>query len=169
MRRALVLLVLAFLAASVYLFAWAPFAAPNPRHADALVVLAGSGTRLPVALDLFRRGVAPQLLISRDPRDLPRARLCRLPPTGVTCFRPHPSSTQGEARTATRIARRHGWRSLAIVSSRFHLFRARLIFRRCTEARLELVPAPVTWWKWPEAIASEWTKLAVALTTRRRC
>jgi hypothetical protein len=168
-KRVVVLLVLAFVGASAYLFAWAPFAVTHPRHADALVVLAGSRSRLAVALDLFREGVAPRLLISRDARDLPRVRLCRLPPSGVTCFRARPYSTQGEARTVARLARRHGWRSLAIVSSRFHLFRVRLIFRRCTDARLQLVPAPVTWWKWPEATASEWAKLAVALTTRRGC
>lgn len=169
LKRLVLLLVLAFVGASVYLFVWAPFAVEQPRHADAIVALAGSRSRLPLALKLFRRGVAPHLLVSRDAFDPARARLCRLPPTGVTCFRAHPYSTQGEARLVARFAARRGWHSLAVVSSRFHLFRARLIFRRCTDARLQLVPAHVTWWKWPEAVASEWAKLAVALTTRRGC
>jgi hypothetical protein len=35
--------------------------------------------------------------------------------------------------------------------------------------RLELVPASVTWWRWPQFIAAEWVKLTVAETTRRGC
>jgi uncharacterized SAM-binding protein YcdF (DUF218 family) len=168
-RRLLVLVVLALVAASAVIFVWAPFADDDPGHVDAIVVLAGSRSRLPVALDLFRRGVAPALVVSRDEDEPARVRYCRRPPAGVTCFRADPYSTRGEARAVAALARQHGWRSLAIVSSRFHLFRVRLLVGRCTDARLELVPAHVTWWRWPVAIATEWAKLAVAETARRGC
>jgi len=168
-RRVLLLALAALLGLSAILFVWAPVATESPRRADAIVVLAGSSTRLPVALDLFHRGVAPTLAISRDPADKARARLCRLPPRHAFCFQARPYSTRGEARAIARLARERGWRSVAIVSSRFHLFRVRLLVRRCTDARLELVPAPVTWWRWPQVIAGEWLKLAVAETTRRGC
>jgi len=167
-RRTLLALVLAWAAAAVVLFVWAPFADESPTT-DAIVVLAGSRTRLPVALDLLHRGGADTLAVSRDPRDAARVRLCRSPPNHVVCFSAHPYSTRGEARETARLARQRGWRSLAIVSSRFHLFRARLIFSRCTDVRLELVPAPVTWWRWPIALVSESAKLAVAATARRGC
>jgi uncharacterized SAM-binding protein YcdF (DUF218 family) len=168
-RRLLVLVVLALAVASAVLFVWAPFATEEPRRADAIVVLAGSKTRLPVALDLFRRGVAPTLAISRDAAEPARVALCRLPPSHALCFRAQPYSTQGEARTIARLARARHWESVIVVSSRFHLFRVRMLVRRCTPVRLELVPAAVTWWRWPIAVASEWAKLVVAETSRRGC
>jgi hypothetical protein len=168
-RRALGLVLIALAGASVILYVWVPFSNRHPRKADAIVVLAGSKTRLPVGLDLFHDGVAPVLLISEDGNDKRRVAYCRLPAKGALCFRANPYSTQGEAEAVARLARRHGWHSLAIVSSRFHLFRVRMLFRRCTNARLQLVPAHVEWWLWPTAIPSEWAKLGVALTTRRGC
>jgi len=75
----------------------------------------------------------------------------------------------GEARAIARFARARHWRSVIVVSSRYHLFRVRLLAHRCTGARLQVVPAPVLWWTWPKAIAFEWAKLAVAETTRRGC
>jgi uncharacterized SAM-binding protein YcdF (DUF218 family) len=168
-RRVLLLALAAVVGLSAILFVWAPFATDDPRRADAIVVLAGSRSRLPLALDLFRRGVAPTLAISRDPGEKQRAALCRLPPLHSFCFQARPFSTRGEARAVAALARERGWRSVAIVSSRFHLFRVRLLVRRCTSARLELVPAPVTWWRWPQFVALEWVKLAVAETTRRGC
>ena len=169
MKRAVALLALLVVGASAILFVWAPFADTDPGHVDAIVVLAGSRSRLPVALDLFRRHVAAVLAVSEDPSDKARARFCRLPPSRAFCFLPQPYSTRGEARAVARLARRRHWRSVAVVSSRFHLFRVRVLFRRCTDARLELVPAPVTWWRWPQFVATEWAKLAVAETTRRGC
>ena len=151
------------------MFVWAPFATSRPKKVNAIVVLAGSGARLPVALRLWQRGVARWLLVSQDPLDERRMALCADPPAHVVCFRAKPYSTRGEARWVTRFARHEGWRSLAVVSSRFHLFRARLLFRRCTGARVELVPAPVTWWLWPLDIPMEWGKLLVAETARRSC
>ena len=163
------LLVLAFAAASAILFAWVPFSTTHPRKVDAIVVLAGSSSRLPLALKLFRAGVAPTLAISRDPEEDARVSLCRLPPSHAFCFSAKPYSTRGELRAVARFARQRHWRSVAIVSSRFHLFRIRVLARRCTDLRLELVPAHVKWWTWPKSIATEWAKLAVAETTRRSC
>ena len=163
------LVVLALIAASAVLFVWAPFADPHPKRVDAIVVLAGSRSRLPLALDLFRAGVAPTLAISRDPGDKKRTALCRLPPSGAFCFEARPFSTRGELRSVARFAQKRHWNSVAIVSSRFHLFRIGLLARRCMDTRLELVPASVTWWRWPQFVALEWAKLAVAETTRRGC
>lgn len=159
----------ALVAASVLMFAWAPFATSHPKKVNAIVVLAGSKSRLPVALRLWHRGIARWLLVSMDSHDPRRVALCTDPPRHVVCFDAKPYSTRGEARWTTRFARHENWRSLAIVTSRFHLFRTRLLFRRCTGARIELVAAPVTWWRWPIAIATEWGKLIVAETARRSC
>lgn len=137
--------------------------------ADAVVVLAGSRFRLPVGLELVERGVAPVLVISDglDPRSPLANRLCRNR-AQVLCPKPDPYSTRGEARLVARLAAERGWDSIVVVSSRFHLFRARILFARCYGGRLAFVGAPIQWWRWPVAVASEWTKLTVA-GARRDC
>lgn len=168
-KRIVAVVLVALAAASVLMFVWAPFTTSHPKKVNAIVVLAGSGKRLPVALRLWHRGVARWLLVSKDPLDERRVALCADPPAHVVCFQAKPYSTRGEARWVTRFARHEGWRSLAVVSSRFHLYRARLLFRRCTGARIELVAAPVIWWLWPYDVAAEWVKLLTAETVRRGC
>jgi len=171
MRRPLLTLALAaFLAlvgASVYLFILPDD--DRVAKADAVVVLAGSKFRLPVGLELVRRGVAPVLLISDglDPRSPRAVRLCRQG-AKVLCPRPDPYSTRGEARLVARLARERGWDSIVVVSSRFHLFRAQILFERCYDGELAFVGAPSPWWRRPVSIASEWLKLGVA-GVRRDC
>jgi uncharacterized SAM-binding protein YcdF (DUF218 family) len=171
MRRPFLALALAALLAlvvtSVFLFIL--YDDDPVAKADAIVVLAGSKHRLPVALRLFQRGVAPVLVISDglDPRSRRTIRLCRERPD-VLCPKPDPYSTRGEARLVARLARERGWRSLVVVTSRFHLFRARLLFERCYDGDLAFVGAPSPWWQRPFAIGSEWLKLAVA-EGRRGC
>mgnify|MGYP000509975923 CR=1 FL=1 len=128
------------------------------------MVLAGSKKRLPVGLDLLERGVAPVLVISDglDPRWRRANRLCRSGDPRILCPRPDPYSTRGEAQLAARLARERGWESLAVVTSRFHLFRARRLFERCLDAELALVPSPQPGWRLPLAVALEWVKLARA-------
>lgn len=140
-------------------------------RADAVIVLAGETGRLPVALELLERGVAPVLVISDglDPRWTKANRLCRFGERRrFLCARPSPYSTRGEARLAARLARQNGWRSLVVVSSRFHLFRARRLFERCFAGELRFVGAESSKLALPLAIATEWTKLGMA-AVRREC
>ena len=176
MRRPLLALALAaFLAlavASVFLFIL--YDDDRVTKADAVVVLAGSKFRLPVGLRLVARGVAPVLVISDglDPRSARSVRLCRQGSlrqgATVLCPKPDPYSTRGEARLVAALARERGWDSIVVVSSRFHLFRARILFERCYGGRLAFVGAPSPWWRQPVSIASEWLKLGVA-EVRRAC
>lgn len=168
-RQSLAVLATAFAAATVLMFVWAPFATPDPRRVNAIVVLAGGKVRLPVALRLWHEGRGRWLLVSRDPLDERRVAFCEHPPAHVVCFQARPYSTRGEARWVTRFAAHEGWHSLAVVTSRYHLFRARILFRRCTSARIELVAAPVTWWTWPYDVAAEWVKLGAAEVVYRGC
>jgi uncharacterized SAM-binding protein YcdF (DUF218 family) len=145
------------------------------QQADAVVVLAGSTTRLPVALRLVRDGVAPVLVVSEDPtgRDPARSRLCRegLEDAGVelVCRRAEPFSTRGEARLVGRLAEERGWRRLAVVSSRYHLFRAERIVDRCTDATVAMRGAGESVVRNVVAVPLEWAKLALAETLRRGC
>ena len=167
------MLAAAFLAATAWLFVW-----PRedvPRHPDAVVVLSGSrAERLPKALRVRAATGARTLVISGGfDRKWRQARAyC----TGrvrasfrVICFTPRPNSTRGEAKEVARLARRHGWRSIAVVTSTYHVFRARLLFRRCYPGRLAVVGARPAVWRRIKGVASEWPKLVYHLLFSRGC
>jgi len=164
-----------WLAACAVLFVWPPAETGAPAHADAVVVLSGSSNRLPPAERLIRRGVAPALVLSTSPspeNGAPETRLCRdgvYAGARVICFAAAPFNTRGEAETVARIARQQRWRSLVVVSSTFHLTRAKLLFGRCFDGSLSLVGAPKAWWELPEEWASETAKLADQLLVHRGC
>lgn len=138
-------------------------------RADAVVVLAGSTKRLPVALALMRRGAAPTLVVSDglEPRNQRAVRTCTTPQAfAVVCPKPDPYSTRGEARMIAALASERGWRSVVVVTSRFHLLRARLLVERCFPGRVAMVGAPLEAWRLPFVIALEWGKLARAEAIR---
>jgi uncharacterized SAM-binding protein YcdF (DUF218 family) len=165
-------LVLAWVAATVR-FLFVPVE-DDPGKADAIVVLSGSKhERLDRGLELVREGVAPVLVISGglDPRQ-PRANeLCRDggESFSVTCFTPDPDSTRGEARTVADLARENGWKRVLVVTSRFHVTRARMLFDRCTDADVDAVGVDYPWTSVPAAVAGEWVKLGLSETVSRGC
>jgi uncharacterized SAM-binding protein YcdF (DUF218 family) len=178
-RRLLIVLaalVAIWLVACAVLFVW-PSAASAPRHADAIVVLSGGrNSRLDPALALVRRGVASILVISsptQDPKWKTARQLCgaHRAPGGprIICFEAHPYSTRGEARAIAAMARARGWTHVVVVTSTYHLTRARMLVRRCWSGEVSMVGAPSTWWRLPEEWASETGKLAVQLTAERGC
>jgi uncharacterized SAM-binding protein YcdF (DUF218 family) len=178
LRRALSavgLLVATWIAISLVLFVWSPWAAGAPKHADAVIVLSGGRERLPPAMALIRRNVAPVLAISSvsHTRPWPLAeRLCgagRYAGARVICFEASPYSTRGEAEAVGRLARARGWTDLVVVTSRFHVTRARMLFRRCYSGKLSMLAVPSTWWKLPLDWADETGKLLVQLTAQRAC
>ena len=125
---------LAWLVLAATLFLWPP--QHPPAHADAVVVLAGArGPRLERGLDLVRKGVAPVLAVSDGwgVGWVEANRLCagRPAPVRVVCFRPSPYSTRGEAEAVSRLARERGWQSVLVVTSRYHIVRAGILFARC--------------------------------------
>jgi uncharacterized SAM-binding protein YcdF (DUF218 family) len=162
---------LAFIGLSAKLFIWP--VEDSPRRADAVVVLSGSKARLPKALALMRRRVAPTLVISDglDPEWPAANRLCRRGSMRfrVVCFKPDPYSTLGEAEHIGRMVRARGWGSVVVTTSTFHVTRARLIVKRCTEARIQVVGADYSLVRLPQHVANEWLKLAYAHTLERGC
>jgi uncharacterized SAM-binding protein YcdF (DUF218 family) len=171
----LVALVAAWLVACLVLFVWPPAESSPPAHADVVVVLSGNTRRLRPALALISQGVAPVLALSTVQRTKhwPLAeRLCathRYANARVVCFTAVPFSTRGEARTVARLAKERGWRSVVVVTSTFHLTRARLLFSRCFKGRIAMIGSPSVWWQLPEEWLSETGKLLVQLTLRRGC
>jgi uncharacterized SAM-binding protein YcdF (DUF218 family) len=169
----LAMLAVAWLVATGVLFVW-PSTDP-PGRADAVVVLSGGrDQRLDPALRLMRQHVAPVLVISGaayDPKWKKARALCARGATGfrVVCFDPKPYSTRGEARGIARLAAQHGWRTVDVVTSRYHVFRARMIIGRCYHGTLRMVGADYPLTSAPVSWISEWGKLLVQLTVERGC
>ncbi len=172
---AAILLAAAWLVLCLVLFVWPPAADGRPRACRCRGGAVGERARLPKALSLIRRGVAPVLAISsvqKTPKWRQARELCakgRYERARVVCFLAQPYSTRGEARAIARLAPAHGWRSLVVVSSTFHLTRAKMLFRRCWHGRLYFVGSDTPWWRLPLDWVSETGKLAVQLTAQRGC
>jgi uncharacterized SAM-binding protein YcdF (DUF218 family) len=142
--------------------------------ADAVVVLAGDESRLPVALSLVRDGAAPVLVVSEDDpsQDPDRSALCeegKIEGVKIICRRASPFSTRGEARIVGRLAEQSGWDRIVVVTSRYHLFRAKRLIRRCTDADLVMRGSSEPVLDNLGAIPFEWLKLGLSETARRGC
>jgi uncharacterized SAM-binding protein YcdF (DUF218 family) len=142
-------------------------------RADAVVVLAGDHLRLGKALELMTRRVAPTLVISDGlaPAWERANRLCRggVARFRVVCFRASPYSTRGEAETVARLARARGWRSVVVVTSTYHVTRARLLFRRCVDGRVDVTGATYQRSLIPLEVVLEPAKLLYSLVVARGC
>jgi uncharacterized SAM-binding protein YcdF (DUF218 family) len=173
--------VLAFLAIAVlavvlaavgayHVAAWLRDADP-PQRADAIIVLSDDLTRVLQGADLYRAGLAPRILLSvpaRSPRSLTleragvpvpwfeetgRTLLLRrnVPDTAIATFGKGLRTTLEEAR-AIRAVYPDGTPTLLIVTSPYHVRRARMIFRDALpHARVLVVastyePFPDRWW-----------------------
>ena len=176
LRRLVLVLVAAPLAVwvglDIYLFATPSL--DRARQADAVIVLAGDRTpRLDRGLELMRAGVSQTLVISDglDPLWPAANRLCAHGGDGfrVHCVRPSPYSTRGEARGFARLARDHGWASVVLVTSDFHVTRARLLFRRCFDGRVQGVGAPASFRQSHFNYLSEPAKLLLQVVLVRGC
>lgn len=153
------------------LFVWPH--APLPARADAVVVLSGDhGDRLGEGLALVRAGVAGTLVLDGEPDHALAAELCGSDqPFEVVCLRPEPDSTRAEAQAAGRLAAARGWRTLVVVTSRSHVTRAALLFRRCVTASVTVVGTDPPYGRREKvrAIRHEWLGLAGALLRDRKC
>jgi uncharacterized SAM-binding protein YcdF (DUF218 family) len=142
-RGLVVVLVVAWGAVAIALFVVRH--GDKPVHADAVFVLSGSPTRLPVGIKLVRQGYAPLLVISRT---LPSAkpledRACagKLD-VRTLCFQADPYSTVGEAEELGRLAAERHWTAVDVVTSEYHVVRARILLKRCYHGGLRVVGAP---------------------------
>jgi uncharacterized SAM-binding protein YcdF (DUF218 family) len=163
------LLVWVLAAGAVYLFDHGG----SPIHADAVVVLQGSKTRLPKGLQLVEQGYAPLLVISRGDRKTAESRLCAgkgvAAHVRILCFTANPPSTRGEAEFIGRLAKARGLSTIDVVTSQFHVFRARIVIARCYHGRVQMVGASQPAWKLPWYAVNETAKLAYQLVVARSC
>ena len=158
-------LLLAYIVVAVYLFVLPHD--DKPVHADAVVVLAGTRERLPVGERLIRQGYAPLLVVSLS-RPAGRVQLAACA-RGAFCFHGHPFSTRGEAREIGRLAAQRHWKTIDVVTSKYHDFRAGMLIRRCYHGKLHMIGAPQSTAHLPIDVVKESAKLAYQVLFARGC
>jgi uncharacterized SAM-binding protein YcdF (DUF218 family) len=160
-----------FLALTVRLFIRPPF--KPPKKVDAVVFLSGDyGERVAKSVELINEGVADTLVHAGMPDLRQTVDLCSGgKPFEVVCLQPNPDSTRAEARAVAKLSSIRGWRSIAVVTSTPHVARASLLFRRCMEGEVRMVPAqpPLSHDAKLRFVLREWAKLIHALILTPRC
>lgn len=169
-RRALVIvavLVALLAAATARLFIWP--AQGMPPRVSAIVVFAGPGERLPVALRLAREHRAPVLVVSQGQHGYGGPCPPAVPGVRLICFDPDPGNTRGEAEFAGRLAKRSHWSSIVLVTGTEQDTRARILMKRCFGGSVYVVTGSLPLHYWPFQIAYEWGALLKALVVQRGC
>lgn len=150
---------------SARLFVWPTEGMPS--RVDAIVMLAGPGNRLPVALRLAREKRAPLLVVSEGYQGGPCPQA--VPGVKLVCFDPNPGDTRGEAEFAGRLASEDHWSSAVLVTTKGQDTRARILFGRCFGGTIYVMTASVPLSSWPYEIAYQWGALLKALVLYRSC
>jgi uncharacterized SAM-binding protein YcdF (DUF218 family) len=169
-RRALAAVIAVFIAFSALtarLLVWP--AEGMPARVSAIVMLAGPGDRLPVALRLAREHRAPMLVVSRGWHGYGGPCPAPVPGVKLICFEADPGNTRGEAEFTGRLARQYHWNSVVLVTTRTQDTRARLVMGRCFGGPVYVITAPLARSDWPYEIAYGWGALAKALVLNRAC
>jgi uncharacterized SAM-binding protein YcdF (DUF218 family) len=117
-------------------------------RADAIVVLGAPDIdgRVGYAFTLAQQGYAPVVAISVESEQQREAKsACRneVPGLTVLCFQASPATTQGEARQIRSYAAQYGWKRVIVITSSYHVSRARMIVQRCFGGRLMVVSPAV--------------------------
>ncbi len=162
-----VALVVLFGAATARLFVWP--AQGMPPTVDAIVLFAGPGERLPVALRLAREHRAPMLVVSQGQHGYGGPCPPATPGVKLICFEPDPGDTRGEAEFIGRLAKQYHWRSIVLVTGPQQDTRARIRMERCFGGSVYVITGSLPWSDWPYQIAYEWGALVKALVLQRGC
>lgn len=172
-RRLRLLLVAVLIAGLAIAFAWGwgltRFAAAIPdtvadseTTTDAIVVLTGGSERLTTGMSLLARGRASRVFVSGVHPDVDRDAMVR-GAGGVADdlidrvdIGHGARDTAGNAGETAGWMRRHGYRSLRLVTASYHMPRSLLEFRQALPEAI-IIPNPVfpahvkqaRWWAWP--------------------
>jgi hypothetical protein len=137
--------------------------------ADAVVVLGGQEykARLQTADVMLKKYPGSVVVVS-----IPGGIACPAQPPGasaILCFSPNPSTTQGEARTAAKLAAKYGWKSMEVVTTADQVWRARLRFSRCWSGSLSVVRSNSSIYTRMRAVPYESAATIKAETLQRGC
>ena len=175
---AVILIVLAYVLGFVAFVSLLPLTANDISDADGIVVLTGGETRLDRAEALLERGMGKRLLISGVDQATTKETLKNLIHAGprFDCCADlgyTAEDTRGNAQEAADWARDHHFRSLILVTARYHMPRSLQEFSTAMPS-VVLVPYPVeqdrinlaNWWDHPHTISllhREYTKYLASL------
>lgn len=159
--------VLALAAATAWLFVWPAQGAP--ARVSAIVMLAGTGDRMPVALQLASEHRAPVLVVSQGNEGYGGPCPPRPPGVRLICFDPDPADTRGEAEFVGKLAKQNHWASVVVVVARPQATRARILLERCFSGPVYVATAPLPLGSWPYQIAYGWGALVKSLVVHRAC
>jgi uncharacterized SAM-binding protein YcdF (DUF218 family) len=161
-------LIVVFGIVTARLFVWP--AQGMPARVSAIVMLAGPGDRLPVALQLARQHRAPMLVVSQGWQGYGGPCPSAVAGVKLVCFDPNPGDTRGEAEFASQLSKRYHWTSVVLVTSRAQDTRARILMRRCLGgSTIYVITASLPLSSWPYQIAYEWGALFKALVLYGAC
>lgn len=131
---------------------------PAPQQADAVVMLGGASKERLLDAMMLRADIgAPYLVISHTDTagNASADEYCRTHSNkaiypDIVCFTPTTMDTRGEAVSLAGLAAEYGWKSMAVVTSSYHIERAGLLMRQCLNADVTMVStAPqFTPWQW---------------------
>ncbi len=144
-------------------------ASDGARPADAVVVLGGVEyqARLRTADAMLAKYPGSVVVVS-----IPGGISCPPQPAGasaILCFSPNPSTTQGEARTAAKLAAKYGWKTMEVVTTADQVWRARLRFSRCWSGDLTVVRSNSSIGSRLRAVPYETAATVKAETLQRGC
>lgn len=165
--RALMLLLLAWVAGLVVFVMTLPGVADEDIVTDGIVVLTGGPGRVARGIQMLRAGKAKRLLISgvyEDVRPVDLAAELNVPEAVFTCcvdLGKRAADTRGNGEEVALWAREHDYTSLRIVTSQFHMARANNEISLRTGRDVQLVADAVPDTLSPKAVAMEYSKYLV--------
>jgi uncharacterized SAM-binding protein YcdF (DUF218 family) len=170
-------IVLSYVLGFVIFTATLPKPQPSPARADAIVALTGEEKRVDAAVALLEGGVGKRLLITGVHKEVTKDELKHVAHGGprFDCCADmgyQAEDTQGNADETANWTRAHGYKSLVVVTTNYHMPRSLAEFSADMPG-VKLMPYPVEpreidfdeWWESPHALrvlGTEYTKYLVA-------
>lgn len=173
LARSLALVALLWAAGLVFFLGVPRIPAPASRRTDAIVVLTGDGGRIARGVALLRAGAAPRLFISGVARGTGARALARDTQTPMRLFRccvvlgHEATDTRSNAEETAAWVRANRVRSLRLVTSDYHIRRARLELEAELPPGVLLLDEPVPSHLRPGALLGEYHKWLARLIARR--
>lgn len=135
-KKRLLFLCLPLLLIFLLLFSAGRFLAfsQKPQESDIIIVLSGGGGRVEQAVELFKEGFAPYMLLSAVSEnagpsgDMHQTALALGIPEEAILTEDAAQSTYQNAQFTLPIMKQHGFKSAIVVSSDFHMRRVKFIF-----------------------------------------
>jgi hypothetical protein len=135
----------------------------NVHRTDAIIMLGGAGSeRLPVAQRVQGELDIPVLVLSHTDTQGNAAaddacNTAAFPSASLICLRPDGLDTRGEAEAISRLVELNGWTSVTVVTSSYHVARARRLIEQCTTAEVQMISSrpELSWGQWLRRLVIE--------------